>query len=136
MVCFRYATVNTVHKGDNKDDDGDDDDDDVDNNNDNAVCLWQVHSLWQSKFSTEYDLVLPLSISDILISSRFLKVIQKLLTSSSSSSLHFCIPFNNLFEKAVLTQDMTSSVSTISSFNFQYAYIFFFVFMSLLYSLQ
>ena len=27
MVCFKYITVNTVHKGDNKDDDDDDDSD-------------------------------------------------------------------------------------------------------------
>ena len=32
MVCFRYIIVNTLHKGDNKDND-DDDDDDVNNNN-------------------------------------------------------------------------------------------------------
>jgi hypothetical protein len=34
MVCFRYILVNTLHKGDNKDDD-DDDDYDGDNNNNN-----------------------------------------------------------------------------------------------------
>jgi hypothetical protein len=27
MVCFKYITVNTLHKGDNKDDDDDDDND-------------------------------------------------------------------------------------------------------------
>jgi len=26
MVCLRYVTLNTLHKGDNKDDDDDDDD--------------------------------------------------------------------------------------------------------------
>jgi hypothetical protein len=38
MVCCRYIIVNTLHKGDNKDDDDydyDDDDDDDDNNNNN-----------------------------------------------------------------------------------------------------
>jgi hypothetical protein len=33
MVCFRYTTLNTQHKGDNQDDDDDDDDDDDNNNN-------------------------------------------------------------------------------------------------------
>ena len=28
MICLRYVTVSTLHKGDNKDDDDDDDDDD------------------------------------------------------------------------------------------------------------
>jgi hypothetical protein len=28
MVCFRYTIVNTLHKGDNKNDDDDNDDDD------------------------------------------------------------------------------------------------------------
>jgi hypothetical protein len=36
MVCFTYIIVNTLHKGDNRDDDGnDDDDDDDDDDNDN-----------------------------------------------------------------------------------------------------
>jgi len=37
MVCFGYVIVNTLHKGDNKNDYGDvvDDDDDDDNNNNN-----------------------------------------------------------------------------------------------------
>ena len=34
-VCFRYIIVNTLNKGDNKNDDDDDDDDDDDNNNNN-----------------------------------------------------------------------------------------------------
>jgi len=33
MVCVRYIIVNTLHKGDNKDNDNDDDDDDNNNNN-------------------------------------------------------------------------------------------------------
>ena len=41
MVCFRYITVNNLHKVDNKDDDDDDDDDDNDddNNNNNVKVL-------------------------------------------------------------------------------------------------
>jgi hypothetical protein len=45
-------------------------------------------------YSPECDLVLSLSLPSIL---RFLKVIQYLLTSSSSSSPHFYPSFNNLF---------------------------------------
>jgi hypothetical protein len=33
MVCFRYIIVNTLHKGDIRDNDDDDDDDDDDDNN-------------------------------------------------------------------------------------------------------
>jgi hypothetical protein len=36
MVCFRYIIVNTLHKGDNKDDDNDNDDD---NNNNNRFWM-------------------------------------------------------------------------------------------------
>jgi len=35
MVCCRYIIVNTLHKGDTKEDDDDDDNDDDDNNNNN-----------------------------------------------------------------------------------------------------
>jgi len=35
MVCFRYIIVDTLHKGDRKDNDDDDDDDDNNNNNNN-----------------------------------------------------------------------------------------------------
>jgi hypothetical protein len=35
MVCFRYTTVNTLHKGDNKDNDDDDDN----NNNKEAYLI-------------------------------------------------------------------------------------------------
>jgi hypothetical protein len=41
MVCFKYITVNTLHKGDNKDDD-DDDDDDNNNNNNNNENDWTI----------------------------------------------------------------------------------------------
>ena len=49
------------------------------------------------------------------ISSLFLKIIQQLFTSSSSSSRHFYsslyLPFNNVFQKAVPTKDVTDQVS-------------------------
>jgi hypothetical protein len=35
MVCFRFIILNTLHKGDIKDDNDDDDDDDNNNNNNN-----------------------------------------------------------------------------------------------------
>jgi len=38
IVCFRYITVNNLHKGGTKDDD-DDDDDDNNNNNNNNNCM-------------------------------------------------------------------------------------------------
>jgi hypothetical protein len=44
MVCCRYIIVNTLHKGDAKDDDDDDDDDD-DNNNNNINNNTQTHTL-------------------------------------------------------------------------------------------
>ena len=47
--------------------------------------LQQVRSLFQGEFSTQSDLLLPLSISS---NSRFLKVVQQLITFSPSSSLH------------------------------------------------
>ena len=45
MVCFRYIIVNTLHKGDDRDDGDDDDDDDDDddnnnNNNNNKALKW------------------------------------------------------------------------------------------------
>ena len=59
------------------------------------------------------DLMLPLRNASIL--SPFLKAIQWLLTSSPSSYLHFYpslyLSFNNVFQKAVPTQDMTNPVS-------------------------
>ena len=67
--------------------------------------LRPVHSIFQSEFSTACDLVLPLSNS---VSSRFLKVIQQLLTSTSSCSPPFYLPFNNLFQNPVPKQDMTN----------------------------
>ena len=42
MVCFRYIIVNTVHKGDNKDNDDDDDDDVNNNNNNNKEDTWKI----------------------------------------------------------------------------------------------
>ena len=63
-----------------------------------SLSYRQFHSIFQSEFSTQGELVRLPSVS---VSSRFLTVIQGLLTSSSSSSLHFypCIyrSFNNVF---------------------------------------
>jgi len=74
--------------------------------------LRKVHSLFQSHFSIECDIVLPLSISNIL---SFPKTIKQLLNSSSSSSCHFhssLYPsYDTVFYKAVTTQDMTNPVS-------------------------
>jgi hypothetical protein len=41
VVCFRDAIVNTLHKGDNKDDYDDDDDNNNNNNNNNS----KVHGI-------------------------------------------------------------------------------------------
>jgi hypothetical protein len=41
MVCLRYISVDTLHKGDAEDDDDDDDKDDKDdNNNNNNLCIY------------------------------------------------------------------------------------------------
>jgi hypothetical protein len=83
--------------------------------------LRQVHSLLQSDFSTECELVFLLQFP---VSSHFHKVIQKLLKSSSSSSRHFCVSFNHVFQKADPTQDMTNPFS-LPSFNCIYIMFFF-----------
>ena len=74
--------------------------------------LRQVHSLFQSDFCTQRNLVLPLSVSRDL-SSRFLKIIQQMLTYFSLSSHHFYPSFhlssNSVFYNVVLTQDVTNS---------------------------
>jgi hypothetical protein len=71
--------------------------------------------LLKSKFSTEYHLVLPISNSSIF---HLFQEIQELLTSCSSSSrrLYHCfyLSFNNVFQKAVLTQDVNNPVSLLS----------------------
>ena len=75
--------------------------------------LWPVHTLFQSEFSTECDLVLPLSVSSIF---GFLQVIQQLLMSSSSSSSNFYPSFYRSFnniQKAVSVQDVTNPVSLL-----------------------
>ena len=73
--------------------------------------LRQVQNLFQSELSTQCDLELPLQMR---VSSTFLKVIQQLPTSSSSSSCHFYPPiylsFNNPLQKAVSTQNVTNPV--------------------------
>jgi hypothetical protein len=52
--------------------------------------LRQMHSLLQSEFSTDCDLVIFLSISSMFL---LRYVIQQLLTPSSSSSRYFLLPF-------------------------------------------
>jgi hypothetical protein len=47
------------------------------------------------------------------VSSRFLKVIQYLFTSSSSSYCHFYLSFSNMFYKLVPMQDVTNPVSLV-----------------------
>jgi len=58
------------------------------------------------------------------VSSTFLKVFQQLLTSSSPSCRHFYpsfyLSFNNLFQKAVPTQDVTSPAN-LPSFHILYS---------------
>ena len=75
--------------------------------------LWQVHTLFQSEFSTECNLVLPLSNSSII---NCLKVIQQLFMSSCSSSSNFCpsfyLSFSNI-QKAVSMQDVTNPFSLL-----------------------
>jgi hypothetical protein len=66
--------------------------------------------------------VYPLSVSSIIF---FLKVIQYLLTSSSSSSRPFYLSFNHVFQKAVPMQDVTNPVS-LPSFYCMYDVPFFF----------
>ena len=73
--------------------------------------LREIHYLFQGEFPTECDLVLPLSVSSFPL---FFKVIQYLLTFSSSSSHHLhhslYISFNKVFYKAVPAQDVNSPV--------------------------
>jgi len=45
MVCFRYIIVNTVHKGDYKDDDNDNDNNNNNNNNLTAILRAEISSL-------------------------------------------------------------------------------------------
>jgi hypothetical protein len=44
MASFRYIIVNTLHKGDNKDDYDDDDDNNNDNNNNNNSIRYHFTS--------------------------------------------------------------------------------------------
>ena len=53
-------------------------------------------------------MVFPLAMSSIL---SFLQFIQQLLTSYSSSSRHFYIFFNNVFQKTLHTSDVNNPVS-------------------------
>jgi hypothetical protein len=51
-VCFRYKTVNTLHKGDDKDDDDDNDDDNYNNNNNNNNCFYDEGILVLASLNT------------------------------------------------------------------------------------
>ena len=72
----------------------------------------QVYNLFQNQLYKEGDILLPLSISSTL---SFPEGIQQLLMSFPSSSCHFYpstyLSFNNVFQKAVLTQDVTNPVN-------------------------
>jgi len=79
-------------------------------------CLRPVHSLFQSQFSTQCDLVLPLAISSILFFP--LKVNSSclclLLRLPITSVFPLYLSLNSLFQKAVPTQDVTNPVSLTS----------------------
>jgi hypothetical protein len=79
--------------------------------------LRQNQSLFQSEFSSECDLVLSLSICNIFSFHLGHPV------ATSSSSRHFypssCLSFNNAFQKAVPTWDVTNPVSLPSLYCMQ-----------------
>ena len=78
--------------------------------------LRQFHSVFKSQFSTQCDLMFPLSVTSIIF---FIKVIQQLLMSSPSSSRHFYPSINSVFQKAVSSQSVTNPVSLPSSYCIQ-----------------
>ena len=80
--------------------------------------LRQVHNPFQRN---PPQVALQCFLVQFLVSSHFLKVIQQaqLLKSSSSSSRPFYHSFDNVFQKAVLTQDMTILVSVPSFYCIQ-----------------
>jgi hypothetical protein len=80
-----------------------------------AACLNDMstaHSKATSPYSAIYCFLFQFTVAH-----RFLKVIEQLLTSSSSSFRHFShslsLSFNNKPSKAVATQDVTSTVSLL-----------------------
>ena len=72
-----------------------------------------VHSLLQCEFSAEWDRMLI----SFPVPSLFLKVIQQLLTSFSSSSRYLYLSLypsiSNVFQKAVPTHDVTNPVNSL-----------------------
>jgi len=72
--------------------------------------LRQAHSLFQIEFSTEGDLVLPLSISSIL---RFLVDLKQMLSLLPRLPVSYSVylSFNTVSQKAATTQDATNQVS-------------------------
>ena len=71
--------------------------------------LSKAPSLFQNESSTQFDLLLPLSIPSI--ASRFLKAIQQLPTSSLASSQHFYLSVSNVSYRTVPAQDVTNPVA-------------------------
>ena len=73
--------------------------------------LRHVHSLVQSEFTIEFELVFPHSFSNVL---SFPKEIQYQLISPSSSSSSLQLSINKIFYKAVPTHDVTNPVILLS----------------------
>jgi hypothetical protein len=67
--------------------------------------LWQVHSLFQSEFSRDCDLLLPLTIFTIL------SFPSSCLRRLPVSSILLSLSFSNIFQKATPTQDVTNPVN-------------------------
>ena len=78
------------------------------------LSVFSVRSIASSKASSPQR-VIQCFLFQFTVPSLFLKVIQQLLTSSFSSSRHFYpslyLSSNNVFQKAVPTQDVTNPVS-------------------------
>ena len=74
-------------------------------------ALRKIHHVFQSEFSTR---AIQFFLLQFLVSSRFVKFIQQLLTSFSLSSCHlypsFYLPFSKVFQKGVPTRDMANPV--------------------------
>jgi len=72
-----------------------------------VVCVQSrhVHSLFQSEFSRQCYLVLPLSDSSIFLSSSCLRLLPRLPIST------LYLSSNNVLEKAVSTQDVSNPLS-------------------------
>ena len=74
------------------------------------------HSLSYDRCINSFKVSSPISaiycfLFQVPVSFRFLKVFHQLFTSSFSSSHTFYLPFNNMFQKAVPTQDVSNQVA-------------------------